>query len=389
MGLLSNTTSICQFSVFGDLPDPIDLSWAGERLASKRFVDITESSEELSVGWVHLDDSGRCDFDDYGAYAREHYLTFSLRRDQRRVPAALVKSGLEELEKEFLAANPGFQKVPKARREEMRDAVRSALLSRTLPVPAIWDAVWDVRKGILTFTSLSPKALELFETHFRATFEELRLAPLHPFARAERVVGEALAPALAEANRASGDGALELIRDNAWIGSDFLCWLMHGTLKEASEYEVCLDGPALDGERFVAYLNDRLNLLGGSSDGGVQKVTVAGPQDRFREVCTALEEGKEISDATLYLEKGEDLWRLNLKGLAFHFASYKCPGVKLEKDDLTDEASERLALFFERMCVLETGLQLFDSLFAAFLRERLGERWPEREQAMRDRLKAA
>ncbi len=389
MGLLSNTVSICQFNVIGDLPDLRDLTWAGERLAQKSFRDITDSSEELSIGWVHLDDVGKCDFDDYGAYAREHYLTFSLRRDQRRVPAALLRSGLEELEREFLTANPGFHKVPKARREEMREAVHSSLLSRTLPVPATWDVVWDVRSGILTFTSLSQKALELFETHFRATFEELRLVPLHPFARAERVSPAELTSALAEANRASGDGALELMRDNAWLGSDFLCWLMFGTLNDACEYEVCQEGPALRGERFVAYLNDRFSLLGGSSEGGVQKVTVAGPQDRFREVCTALDEGKEISDATLYLEKGEEIWRLNLKGAPFHFASYKCPGVKLEKDELTDEASERTALFFERMCVLETGLQLFDSLYTAFLRERLGDQWPARVQAIRDWLKAA
>jgi hypothetical protein len=389
MGLLSNTVSICQFNVLGDLSDKVDLTWVGQRLALKGFQDITESSEEISVGWVHLDDARRCDFDELQSYGREHYLTFSLRRDQRRVPSALVKSGLEELEREFLAANPGFHKVPKAQREEMRETVRSALLSRTLPAPATWDVVWDIRSGLLTFTSFSSNVLDLFESHFRSTFEELRLVPLHPFARGERICGGEFAPALAQANRASNDAVLELIRDNAWLGSDFLRWLMFGTLNEASEYEVCEEGPAQKGERFVAYLNDRLNLIGGSSDGGVQKVTVAGPQDHFREVCTALEEGKEISDATLYLEKGEDLWRLNLKGLPFHFASFKAPGVKLEKDDLTDEASERTALFYERMFLLETGLQLFDSLFATFLRERLSDQWTAREQAIREWLKAA
>jgi len=40
-----------------------------------------------------------------------------------------------------------------------------------------------------------------------------------------------------------------------------------------------------------------------------------------------------------------------------------------------DRASEQEALFFERMYLLEGGLQLFDSLFAAFLTARLGAAW--------------
>ena len=65
---------------------------------------------------------------------------------------------------------------------------------------------------------------------------------------------------------------------------------------------------------------------------------------------------------TLYLEKGELQWKMTLKGELFQFGSYRCPGIKLEKDALTDQNSERMAVFFERMYVLEEGLQLFDSL---------------------------
>ncbi len=46
-----------------------------------------------------------------------------------------------------------------------------------------------------------------------------------------------------------------------------------------------------------------------------------------------------------------------------------------EKDNTVDEQSEREAVFFERMSVLEQGLQLFDSLFATFLAARLGGEW--------------
>ena len=115
-------------------------------------------------------------------------------------------------------------------------------------------------------------------------------------------------------------------------------------------------------------------LLGGT-EGVLQKITVAGPQDQFNEVRSALRNGKQIVEANLYLEKQEHAWKINFKAGVFHFAGFKAPAVKLEKDALTDAASEKEAVFYERMYVLEEGLQLFDSLFGVFLGQRLGD-WP-------------
>jgi hypothetical protein len=73
----------------------------------------------------------------------------------------------------------------------------------------------------------------------------------------------------------------------------------------------------------------------------------------------------------------------------FHFASFKSPPIKLEKDNVTDEADEREAAFYERMYVLEEGLQLFDSLYAAFLETRLGQSWTDEEKNIRQWLESA
>jgi hypothetical protein len=277
--------------------------------------------------------------------------------------------------------------VPKNKREELKEAVHGALLAKTLPAPAVWDAVWDTRSGLLTIVSLSAKVVDQFETLFKQTFEGFRLIPVHPYARALEVVDPALKGALEQANQAGSDAVLDLIRGNRWLGRDFLLWLLFRTMTASGEYAVCRPGTAGAGEGFVAYLNDRLVLVGGS-ESGVQKIAVSGPQDSFGEVVTALRGGKEILEAVLYLEKAEHAWRLNLKGEVFAFASFKAPGVKLEKDDLTDAASERLAVFYERMAILEEGLQLFDSLFATFLAERLGGAWPATEGAIREWLEA-
>ncbi|MBU5615022.1 recombination-associated protein RdgC [Geomonas azotofigens] len=382
MGILANTVSVCHFKVQGDLPPQEELyAWITKQLAANRFNPIDQGTEEMSVGWVHLDDSRIADFDSPAACCREHYLMFTLRRDKRAVPSAVLKAHLEKAKEEFLAENPGFAKVPKQKREDLKEAVHAMLLSQTLPTPATYDAVWDTKTGILTFSSLSPKVIELFEDMFKKTFEGLRVSAFHPYARAESVLDEGNKVLLAQANKAGGDNYLELIKENQWLGTDFMLWLMYQTMNESSEYSVNQPGVLLAKEPFVAYLDDRVVLLG-SGENGAQKITVAGPQDHFNEVRSALLNKKQITEATLHMEAGDDHYKLTLKGELFHFASFKSPAVQLEKDSTVDEAMEREAVFFERMLLLEKGTQLFDSVFATFLKLRLGKEWEEQATAI-------
>lgn len=382
MGIISNTVSICHFKIIGTLPETDLAEWVGQALAGHAFRSIEQTNEELSIGWVQQDDYQEHSFSGQHTFRHDHYFAFSLRRDQRKLPSALLKPYLLKAEEEWLARNPQFKRVPKQQRDELRDIVRSSLFAKTLPVPAFYDAVWDSRNGLLTFASLGSSTIDLFIEYFNKSFEGLRLVPLHPMARAAQVIDDTLKKALAKANASNSEGVLEQIEANQWLGRDFLLWLMHETMNAASEYTVNQPGPANIGEGFIAYLNDRL-LLAASSETGVQKVTVSGPQDNFSEVRTALLGGKEIYESVLYLEKEESLWKMTLKGANFHFASLKSPQVTLEKDDITDPAMEREAIFFERMFLLEQGLQLFDSLLATFLGQRLEESWAGKERQIR------
>jgi hypothetical protein len=388
MGILNNTVSICQFQILGAQPAADLSNWVGAALARDGFRSIEQTSEELSSGWVQQDDYQESSFADVHTFQHDHYFTFALRRDQRKLPTALLKPYLLKAEEEWLAVNPQFKRVPKPQREDLRDAVRGSLFARTLPVPTIYDAVWDTRSNLVTFSSLGTNAVDLFVDQFKKSFEGLRLVPLYPFARAGRVIDDTLQPALAKANGSGNEAVLEQIEANQWLGRDFLLWLMHETMNAASEYTVNQPGPAVVGEGFIAYLNDRL-LLASSSETGIQKVTVTGPQDNFSEVRTALQGGKDIHESVLYLELQEQLWKMTLKGSTFHFASFKSPSVKLEKDDITDPAMERVAVFFERMFLLEEGLQLFDSLLATFLKQRLEESWVSKEMSIRTYLASA
>jgi len=385
MGILSNTVSICQFRVAGDRPSKDLYEWASERLSKNSFQSIDNTTDEAASGWVHVDDSRENSFAHPRAFWRDHYVAVTLRRDQRRVPSAVFRAHMKNAESEFLAEHPGMRRVPKQKREDLGQAVRSALFAKTLPAPSMYDAVWDTRSDLVTFTSLSPKAIELFDNYFKNTFEGLRLVMIHPFSRADRLLKDDLKGELSKANKAATGDALDLIHDNQWLGWDFLLWLTYQTMTQSSTYPVNQPGPAQEGESFVAYVNDRLVLIGGG-DGGIQKISVIGSQDHFSEVRTALQNGKQITEATLYFEKEETQWKMTLKGTVFHFASFKSPSVQIEKDNITDPADEREAVFYERMHVLEEGVQLFDSLYATFLEIRLGKGWAAEEKKMREWL---
>lgn len=374
MGILANSVSICQFRVVGDLPEGDLFAWIGDCLEKNAFRAIDSGAEELSIGWVRTDDYQRSDFAATQPFRHDHYVSFSLRRDQRRIPATLLKFCQQQAERDFLDANPGFFRVPKQKREDIREAARLALLSRALPSPAMFDVVWNLRSGLVTLAAVSSPIIDLFETEFKKSFPGLRLQLFHPYARALGIVGDDLLPALEQANLATSEAVLDLIRANSWIGQDFLLWFLCQTMTGSGEYSVVTPGVFGSGEPFTAFMNDRL-LLQAQGEAGPQRITVAGVQDDFREVLAALRLGKTITEATVHLEKDENAWKLTLKGELFLFGSYRCPAVQLEKDNTVDRQAEQEAVFFERMHLLESGLQLFDSLLASFLRNRLSENW--------------
>jgi hypothetical protein len=374
MGIMANSVSICQFQIAGDLPQGSIFEWIGECLDKFAFSSIENSAEELSIGWVRTDDYQNTDFAGLQQFRRDYFVSFTLRRDQRRIPTPLLKAYQKIAEQDFLNANPGFFRVPKQKKEDIRDAVRLALFARSLPSPSMYDVVWDTRNGLVTLASLSSKVIDLFETEFKKSFPGLRLLMIHPYARATRVTPEPLREELERSNLASTESVLDLIRANSWIGQDFLLWLLHQTLTGSGEYSVSTPGVFGNGEPFTAFMNDRL-LLQANSEAGIQRITVAGAQDDFREVLAALRMGKGITEATIHLEKDENAWKLTLKGELFHFGSFKCPSVQIEKDQTVDKFAEEEAVFFERMHLLQCGCQLFDSLFAAFLIERLSGQW--------------
>lgn len=378
MGVYANTVSITQFTVTGELPKSDQFPWFSEKLAGRGFQSIENSAEEVSEGWTQVDRPDDAGFEAPSDFWRDNYLVFSLRRDQRKIPAAVLKSHTDREEGAFLAQHPNLRRTPKNKRTEIKELIQLRLMAKCLPVPSTVDIVWDQKSGVLTLFSLGSKVVERFEEIFRKTFEGLNLVAIHPFARARMLLEGPLLESLEKANEANSDAVAALIRDNQWLGWDFMLWLLQRGLNGESEFALCRPGHFSIGERFSAWIDDCIQLRGGSEEGGIQKVSVSGSQDSYLEAISALKGGKKITSATICMEKDENIWKLTLKGETFGFASFKCPQVRIERDATVDEMSEREAAFYERMFLLEQGVQLFDSLFTAFLKERLTDVWTGR-----------
>lgn len=386
MGVYANTVSITQFTVTGELPKSDQFPWFSEKLAGRGFQTIENSAEETSEGWTQVDRPDDAAFEAPSDFWRDNYLVFSLRRDQRKIPAAVLKSHTAREEGAFLAQHPNLRRTPKNKRTEIKELVQLRLMAKCLPVPSTVDVVWDQKSRVLTLFSLGSKVVERFEDIFRKTFEGLSLAAIHPFARARMLLEGPLLDSLEKANQSNSDSAMALIRDNQWLGWDFMLWLLQRGLNGEGEFGLCRPGHFSIGERFSAWIDDRIQLQGGGEEGGIQKVSVSGSQDSYLEAISALKGGKQITSATICMEKDENIWKLTLKGETFGFASFKCPQVRIERDATVDEMSEREAAFYERMFLLEQGVQLFDSLFTAFLKERLTEAWSGRMATIQEWL---
>ena len=195
MPILSSSLGLTRYRVVEAIPDSL---WreAPKRLKDNAFRDIDATTDERSFGWCNIDNMLDMDWAE-SPPEKGHYLCFALRLDTRRIPPAVFKKHCMialagELEQ---AKAEGKAFISKDRRREIREQVMLRLRARSLPVPAVFDAVWSMRTGRILLASTNAKAKALFEDHFNLTFG-LNLEPLTPFFLAMDMLGEAATPRL-------------------------------------------------------------------------------------------------------------------------------------------------------------------------------------------------
>ncbi|MCF8039696.1 MAG: recombination-associated protein RdgC [Desulfohalobiaceae bacterium] len=189
MGFLSASASFVRYRIIDEVPKGI---WprVTDLLQEQCFQDIDQSSEERSFGWVSIDNMLDSNWSEAPVNKGE-YLAFALRVDTRRIPPAVFKKHYQIALEESMAKarEQGKKFIGRDQKKELKEQVRLRLMTRTLPVPAVFDVVWNSRTNRVYFASTQAKMRSLFEDHFTQTFK-LHLEPLTPFYLALDLAGK-------------------------------------------------------------------------------------------------------------------------------------------------------------------------------------------------------
>jgi hypothetical protein len=156
-----------RFSVEGEVPDSF-WDFVAERVAAHSFQDIDDSLDEYSIGWVSVANMFDADFS-YASYAAGDYVVLSLRVDERKVSSAVLKKCVLK-EEERLKRERQVPRLSRSVKLEIRERVRTQLVRKSVPVPAVYDIIWSLANSTLFFFTTNKKAMVLLEEFFKETF---------------------------------------------------------------------------------------------------------------------------------------------------------------------------------------------------------------------------
>ncbi|MBM9519398.1 recombination-associated protein RdgC [Desulforhopalus vacuolatus] len=187
MGLLKGSASFVRFSVEGELPDS-SLEYLLDRIITYSFEDIDDNYEEFSLGWVSVQNMFDSQFKN-ASWVAGDYITLSLRIDERKVSAAILKKCIIK-EEERVRLEKQLPKLSRSTRVEIKERVQSELMRKAIPIPAVYELAWNLSEGVVLFFSTNKKAQALLEDHFRETFGLLVKQQI-PYTTAEALLDEA------------------------------------------------------------------------------------------------------------------------------------------------------------------------------------------------------
>lgn len=167
MGFVSGSAQFVRFTIEGNLPDN-PLEFIGERIAAFSFRDIDNSLDEYSVGWVSVVNMFDAGFD-YVSYLNGDYVVLALRMDERKVSPVVLKKFVQK-EEERIKKEKQLPHLSRAAKTEIKERIRSELTARAMPVPTVYDLVWNLSDSTLFFFTTNQKAHTLLEDFFNDCF---------------------------------------------------------------------------------------------------------------------------------------------------------------------------------------------------------------------------
>ncbi len=187
MGFLSASVSFIRYEVIGE-KDPLLWENIPDLLKKYAFQEIEEGIEEMATGWVAFQNILDTSWKTASPY-RGEYVVFGLRMDRRKLSPAIFKKYYALALEEFLQLEKEKTRyIPRSKKKEIRENVKIKLLSKTLPVPALFDIIWKYGEDIVYFSSVNKGVRQAFEELFSKSFS-LELKPMTPLILVKRYDG--------------------------------------------------------------------------------------------------------------------------------------------------------------------------------------------------------
>lgn len=167
MGFISGSASFTRFSIEGELPEN-PMEFIAQRIAAYSFQDIDDGIEEQSVGWVSVANMFDASFR-YASFMNGDYVVLSLRMDERKVSPAVLKKFVQK-EEERIKREKQIPRLGRAARVEIKERIKTELTRKAMPVPTVYDLVWNLSESTVIFFTTNRKAHALLEDIFKDCF---------------------------------------------------------------------------------------------------------------------------------------------------------------------------------------------------------------------------
>jgi DNA recombination-dependent growth factor C len=245
-------------------------------------------------------------------------------------------------------------------KQQIREDVQLSLLKRALPQPSACEIAWNPRKHWLLVGTTNTKMLDVFLEFFE---KHLRIYPVPLFhvnwalhhipldGRQKDLLTGLVSPKSPQA-----------LYDGRFLGYEFLTWLWFFT--ERSEGSL----PLADDRKARVSLGERLVLS--RPDDGKERVICTTQALALHEARTALQQGKWVQEAQLFLTIADNEYFLTLDT-----ALWAIKGLKTPKQLPDFEADDEEGRFLEKMYFLEEVFMGLETLYGRFLKQRLDPTW--------------
>lgn len=169
MGLLQARVTARRYHVSGELHDNYREVYR-DRLQEFAFVEPPAGFDKSEViGWTQISDLLGTDFGDFNTWYIDSWIVFGLRIDKRVLPAKKFKATLDRKCREWCTERD-IDRCPASVRTDIKDALESEWLRRTIPRTRHHEIAWNIETNQLFISTYADGVCDIFRKRFFRTF---------------------------------------------------------------------------------------------------------------------------------------------------------------------------------------------------------------------------